>query len=108
MSWKSKKQVTVSRLSAEAEYRSMASATCELTWLRYLLRDLHVAHHEPTRLLCDNQAALHIVANPVYHERTKHSELDCHTVRERIQKGEAKIAYVKTGSQIVDLFTKPL
>ncbi|XP_021817980.1 uncharacterized protein LOC110760102 [Prunus avium] len=63
VSWKSKKQVTVARSSAEAEYRSMAA-----TWLRYLLQDLRVDHSEPAKLFCDNQAALYIAANPVYHE----------------------------------------
>ncbi|KAM2167370.1 hypothetical protein ACFX1R_041248 [Malus domestica] len=107
VSWKSKKQAIVSRFSAEAEYRSMAATTCELTWLRYLLHDSRVNHHEPANLFCDNQAALYIAANPVYHEQTKHIELDCHTVRERIQNGEIKTAYVQTGEQIADIFTKP-
>ncbi|CAL2260009.1 unnamed protein product [Prunus armeniaca] len=86
----------------------MAATTCELTWLRYMLQDLLVNHSEPAKLFCDNQAALYIAANPVYHERTKHIELDCHTIRERIEKGEIKTGYVQTGEQIADIFTKPL
>ena len=105
---KSKKQVTVSRSSAEAEYRSMAATACELTWLRYLLQDLQVPHRQPATLLCDNKAALYIAANQFYHERTKHIELDCHTVREKIQNGEIKTTHVKTQFQVADIFTKPL
>ncbi|KAM2555190.1 hypothetical protein TB2_019236 [Malus domestica] len=108
VSWKTKKQTTVSRSSAEAEYRAMASATCELTWMKYLLDDLRVDHHMPAKLYCDNQAALHIAANPVFHERTKHIEIDCHVVRERIQLGVITTAYVRTGAQLADIFTKPL
>lgn len=96
MSWKSKKQAIVSRSSVEAECRSMAAATCELTWLRYLMRDLCVLHPESARLFYDNQATLHIAANPIYYKQTKHIELDCHTVRERIQKGKVETTYVQT------------
>ncbi|XP_019182129.1 PREDICTED: uncharacterized protein LOC109177275 [Ipomoea nil] len=65
ISWKTKKQHTVSRSSPEAEYRSMAMTVCELKWLKGLLLDLGVMHTTPIRLYCDSQAALHMAKNSV-------------------------------------------
>lgn len=94
ISWISKKHPTVLRSSSETEYRSIADATCELIWIHILLTDLHCALSGPAALYCDNQSALHIASNQVYHERTKHIENDCHIVRERIQSGFLKTLHV--------------
>ncbi|KAL0428623.1 UNVERIFIED_CONTAM: Retrovirus-related Pol polyprotein from transposon RE1 [Sesamum latifolium] len=108
ISWKTKKQPTVARSTAEAEYRSLGSTVCELRWITYLLQDLHVPVSLPIPLDCDNQAALHIVANPVFHERTKHLEIDCHLVRDLYKVGFVLPSHVSSKTQLADLFTKTL
>jgi len=108
LSWKSKKQNTVSLSSAEAEYRSMRRLVAELAWLSRLLHELTVDSVTPIPLKCDNQAAIYIARNPVFHERTKHIELDCHFVREQLQQGLVSLSHVSTKCQLADIMTKPL
>ncbi|KAJ9552385.1 hypothetical protein OSB04_016430 [Centaurea solstitialis] len=108
ISWKTKKQSVVSRSSAEAEYRATATTVSEVIWMRWLLKELDVEQREPTTLFCDNQAARHIANNPVFHERTKHVEMDCYFVRERVESKEIQPMHVDTKLQLADLLTKGL
>lgn len=85
ISWRSKKQGTVSRSSAEAKYHFIATTTCGLVWLLQLLKDLNVNHSKPALLYYDNQAAIHIAADPVFHGHSKHIKIDCHLIWEKIQ-----------------------
>ena len=108
VSWKSKKQGVVSRSSAESEYRAMTQSVCEIMWLCQLLMAVGIITMVLTKLWCDNQTALHIASNPVFHEQTKHIDIDCYFVREKIQLGLISTGYVKTGEQLGDIFTKAL
>ncbi|XP_013632827.1 PREDICTED: uncharacterized protein LOC106338383 [Brassica oleracea var. oleracea] len=82
---KSKKQLIVSQSSTEAKYRGMAQVTCELIWLQQLLTDLQIKVQNTTKLFYDNKSAIHIATNPVFHERTKHIEIDCHTIHDQVK-----------------------
>jgi histone deacetylase 1/2 len=84
VSWSARKQATVSRSSTEAEYEAVANATAVLIWMQSLLGELGIHLKEPPSMWCDNLGATYLQANPVFHARTKHIEIDYHFVRERV------------------------
>lgn len=108
ISWKTKKQKRVSLSSAEAEYRAMTLATKELLWMKELLQSLGIGHSDPMKLVCDSKAALHIAANSVFHERTKHIERECHFIRNEIKSRNIATMHVRTTEQVADILTKAL
>jgi hypothetical protein len=108
ISWSSKRQQTVSRSSAEAEYRAVANGVAEASWLRQLLLELHSPLTRATVVYCDNISAVYLSTNPVQHQRTKHVEIDLHFVRERVALGHVRVFHVPTSSQYADIFTKGL
>jgi hypothetical protein len=77
----------MARSNTEAEYHALADTTSELLWLRWLLQDLGVSTSSATLIYCDNKNAIQITRNDVFHERTKHIEIDCHLVRHHLLQG---------------------
>ncbi|KAI3523467.1 hypothetical protein L1887_01631 [Cichorium endivia] len=108
LSWSSKRQTTISRSSAEAEYRAVANVVSETCWIRNLLCELHHTPHKATLVYCDNISAVYLSTNPVQHQRTKHIEIDIHFVREKVARGEVRVLHVPSRFQIADIFTKGL
>ncbi|GKB69017.1 ribonuclease H-like domain-containing protein [Tanacetum coccineum] len=94
LSWSSKRQPTLSRSSAEAEYRGVANAVAETCWLRNLLRELHTPLSFATLVYCDNVSAVYLSCNPVQHQRTKHIEIDIHFVRDLVAAGQVRVLHV--------------
>ncbi|GKE28806.1 hypothetical protein Tco_1444190 [Tanacetum coccineum] len=108
VSWKSKKQNTLSKSSTEAEYRALASVTSKVIWILKFLKNLQIENLLPVSLHCDSNSAIKIAANPVFHERIKHLEIDLHFVREKVLKGVVKTVKVDSANQIADILTKGL
>jgi hypothetical protein len=91
ISWSSRRQSTISRSSAEAEYRSVATTVAETTVV-----------------YCDNVSAVYMFANPVQHKQTKHIKLDIHLVREKVAIGALHVLHIPSSSQFAGVFSKRL
>ncbi|GJY10948.1 ribonuclease H-like domain-containing protein [Tanacetum coccineum] len=108
LSWSAKSQATLSRSSAEAEYRGVANVVAETAWIRNLLCELHTPLFTATLVYCDNVSAVYMSTNPVQHQRTKHIEIDIHFVRDFVASGQVRVLHVPLRFQYADIFTKGL
>ncbi|XP_021766691.1 uncharacterized protein LOC110731169 [Chenopodium quinoa] len=108
VSWSAKRQATLSKSSAESEYRGVANVISELCWLRNLLLELHCPIRRASLVYCDTTSAVYLSCNPVQHHRTKHIEIDIHFVRDKVALDEIKVLHVPSPSQYADIFTKGL
>nr|GEZ16086.1 ribonuclease H-like domain-containing protein [Tanacetum cinerariifolium] len=108
LSWSSKRQHTISRSSAEAEYHGVANVVVETAWLHNLLRELHSPVSTATLVYCDNVSDVYLSANPIQHQRTKHIEIDIHFVRDMVQSGHIRVLHVPSRYQYADIFIKGL
>ena len=108
ISWKTKKQSTIYRSSSKVEYRALATTCCEIQWLIYLLKDLCITPCNIASLFYDSESARHIARNNSFHERTKHIEIDCHVVREKLEQQLFHLLPIRSMEQPADIFTKAL
>lgn len=108
VSWSAKRQPTVSRSSAEAEYKGVANTVAKACWIRNLLLEMHCPFTQATMVYCDNISAVYLSSNPVQYQRTKHIEIDIHFVREKVQMGQVQVLHIPSSLQYADIFTKGL
>lgn len=98
----------MSKFSIEAEYRVMSAASSKIAWLRGLHSKLGLPQTSLTPLYVDNTSTIWITSNPVFHERTKHIEVDYHFIRDEYKHNTISLPHISSGLQVADIFTKSL
>jgi hypothetical protein len=108
ISWQSRKQSGIALITMEAEYIVACSTSYEAIWLCKLLNSLFNLEMEATTILCDKQSCINMKKNPIFHDKSKHTEIRYHYIRDMVQRGAIKLQYVSTNEQVADVLTKPL
>ncbi|CAK1579062.1 unnamed protein product [Parnassius mnemosyne] len=107
ITWSSQKQKTIALSTTEAEFVAACEAAKEMIWLRQLMLDLG-ENCKCVTMFIDNQSAIKLINNPVYHKRTKHIDVKYYFIREKVELGMIKINYVPSKDQLADILTKAL
>lgn len=107
VSWKATLQHIVALSTTEAEYIAVTEAIKEALWIKGLVNELGV-DQKNIEVHCDNQSAIHLCKNPMYHERTKHIDIRLHFIRDVIEGGSVKVVKIHTSENPADMITKPV
>jgi hypothetical protein len=107
-SWYSKKQRSMALSLAEAEYMAASQAACEAIWMRKILVGLFGSHLEPTLIYCDNQSCIKLSINHVFHDISKHIDIQYHHLRDCVQRKIMLLQYIPMEDQDVDILMKAL
>jgi histone deacetylase 1/2 len=108
IAWSARKHATLSCSSTEAEYKAVGDATAKIIWVQSLLQELGISQPQPPILWCDNIGCTYLSANPVFHARTKHIEVDYHFIWERVSQKRLQIKFISSKDQLADIFPNPL
>jgi hypothetical protein len=108
VSWYSKKQRSMALSSTEAEYMAVSQVACEAIWMRKILVGLFGSHLDPTVIYCDNRSCIKLSITPVFHDRSKHIDIQYHHLRDCVQWNIMLLQYIPTEYQDADILTKAL
>jgi hypothetical protein len=108
IAWKSNKQKKTAQSRCESEWMALGEVVKEIIWIRSLLFEIGVPQDRPTKVFCDNQAAIAITKNPQHHERTKHIDIRYHFVRDELEAKTIELVYIPTMENAADIMTKAL
>lgn len=110
ISWGTRKQKSVALSTMEAEYVALSELTKEVIYIRRLIHHMKLDSlvQGPTSVSCDNQSAIALCNNSVYHSRSKHIDIRYHFSREALENGDINVKYLSTDKMVADVFTKAL
>jgi len=108
VTWCSQKQKTVSLSSCESEFMAATAAAKQALWLRNLISEITREKPKTVTLFVDNNSAIALMKNPVFHGRSKHIDLKYHFIRECIERGQIVVRRVGTEEQKADVLTKSM
>ncbi len=108
VSWSSRRQTCTALSTTESEFVAACETSKEGVWLTRLMEDIRGEKSGPMPLYCDNEAAIRLVKNPEFHQRTKHIDVKYYFIRDQQENGTIDMQHISTTNQLADIFTKSL